>query len=329
MKRILVLLLPIIILNGCQNKKSFTIKGIIKEKTKDYIYLNRVNVNTLVFTDSARVGKSGAFSFRVRESEPDFYQVGFSESDFITVLAEPGEKIKLEFNGKNLYQDYTVSGSEGSEQIRMLDAQLADTKRKLDSLKTIYNAASKEPGFDEKGPLIETEFDSLLKEIRKKNIEFIATHGRYFVKALYQRIDENTYVLYEPRDLQYLKIISDTLGRYYPNSKHVQALAEDLKKEMNQLYSRQIEDLAGSLPEIKLDPNLKDINGKRIALSSLRGKIVLLTFWSVQSKDCITENLQLKEIYKTYNKKGFEITRSISMRMRSMEKEVKFDELPG
>ena len=54
------------------------------------------------------------------------------------------------------------------------------------------------------------------------------------LKALYQRIDENTYVLYEPRDLQYLKIISDTLGRYYPNSKHVQALAEDLKNEMNQ-----------------------------------------------------------------------------------------------
>jgi glutathione peroxidase-family protein len=93
------------------------------------------------------------------------------------------------------------------------------------------------------------------------------------------------------------------------------------------LYSRQIEDLAGSLPEIKLDPNLKDINGKRIALSSLRGKIVLLTFWSVQSKDCITENLQLKEIYKTYNKKGFEIYQINLMRMRA-EKEVKFV-LPG
>ncbi len=257
--------------------------------------------------------------------------MGFSESDFITVLAEPGEKIKLEFNGKNLSQDYTVSGSEGSEQIRMLDLQLAGTKRKLDSLKTIYNAASKEPGFDEKGPLIETEFDNLLKEIRKKNIEFIITHTRSLasLKALYQRIDENTYVLYEPRDLQYLKIISDSLGRYYPNSKHVQALAEDLKKEMNQLYSRQFEDMASSLPEIKLDPNLKDINGKRIALSSLRGKIVLLTFWSVLSKECITENLQLKEIYKTYNKKGFEIYQiNLDENEELWKKEVKFDELP-
>ena len=31
------------------------------------------------------------------------------------------------------------------------------------------------------------------------------------LKAVYQRIDENMYVLYEPHDLQYLKIVSDSL----------------------------------------------------------------------------------------------------------------------
>ena len=47
-----------------------------------------------------------------------------------------------------------------------------------------------------------------------------------------------------------------------------------------------------------------DINGKRIAFSSLRGKYVLLTFWSFKSKECIAENLQLKEFYKTVQQKG-------------------------
>ncbi len=331
MKRILILLLPIIIFNGCQTRKSFIVKGVIKEKSRDFVYLNRVNVNTLVFIDSAKIRKNGTFDFKVKAGDPDFYQIGYSGTDFITIIGEPGEKIKLQFNGKNLSQDYTVSGSEGSEQVRILDLQLTATKRKLDSLKTVYDVASKEPGFDEKGPVIETQFNNLLKAIRKKNIEFIITHTHSLasLKALYQRIDENTYVLYEPRDLQYLKIISDTLGRYYPGSRHVQALAEDLKKEMNQLYSRQFEDMASSIPEIKLDPDLKDVNGKRISLSSLKGKVVLLTFWSVQSKDCISENLQLKEIYRTYNKKGFEIYQiNLDENEEVWKNEVKFDELP-
>jgi thiol-disulfide isomerase/thioredoxin len=331
MKRSLIFLLPLLIAAGCQNKNTFTINGVVKEAKNKTLLLNKVNVNTLMFIDSSKIRNNGKFKFKIEATEPDFYQFGFSNTDFITILAEPGEKINLVFKGNSLSQDYTVTGSEGSEKIRMLDMRLARTKMKLDSLRNIYEAASKEPGFDEKGPLIESEFDKILKEIRKKNIEFIISNTKSMasIKALYQRIDDNTYVLYDPRDLQYMKIISDSLGRYYPNSKNVQALAEDVKRELNQMYARQFQNLASSSPEIKLDPNLKDINGNRIALSSLRGKVVLLTFWSVESKDCIAENLQLKDIYKTYNKKGFEIYQiNVDEDEGKWEREVKFDELP-
>ena len=331
MKRSLIFLLPLLIAAGCQNKNTFTINGVVKEAKNKTLLLNKVNVNTLMFTDSSKIRNNGKFKFKIEATEPDFYQLGFSNTDFITILAEPGEKINLVFKGNSLSQDYTVTGSEGSEKIRMLDMRLARTKMKLDSLRNIYEAASKEPGFDEKGPLIESEFDKILKEIRKKNIEFIISNTKSMasIKALYQRIDDNTYVLYDLRDLQYMKIISDSLGRYYPNSKNVQALAEDVKRELNQMYARQFQNLASSSPEIKLDPNLKDINGNRIALSSLRGKVVLLTFWSVESKDCISENLQLKDIYKTYNKKGFEIYQiNVDEDEGKWEREVKFDELP-
>ncbi len=59
-------------------------------------------------------------------------------------MAGPGEKINLAFSGKNLYRDYIVSGSEGSEKVRMLDLRLTRTKGRLDSLRTVYAAASKE-----------------------------------------------------------------------------------------------------------------------------------------------------------------------------------------
>jgi thiol-disulfide isomerase/thioredoxin len=331
MKRFLIFLLLFMIITGCSNKNTFTVNGVINGGKKNYIYLKRVNVDTPVLIDSSKISKKGGFRFKVKANNPDFYQIGYSNSDFITILADPGEKLNLEFNGTNLFQNYTVTGSKGSEQIRMLDLRLAETKRKLDSLSTVYNNASKEPGFEERGPILEAEFNNLIKDLRKKNIEFIITHMNSMasIKALYQKIDEKTYVLYDPRDLQYLKIASDSLIHYFPNSKHVQALVQDVKKELDQIYSRQLQNMAGTFPETKLNPDLKDITGKRVAFSSLRGKIVLLTFWSVSSKECIAENLQLKEFYKIYNRKGFEIYQiNLDENEADWKAEVKFDELP-
>jgi len=331
MKRPLILLLPLLLLAGCQNKNTFIIKGIIREPREKTVALNRVDVNRLVLIDSSKISSNGSFKFKVKSAGPDFYQLGYSDSDFVTLLAEPGEKIKLSFNGKNMSGYYTITGSEGSENVRMIDMRLAVAKRKLDSLRVAYTDVSGKPGFDEKKSLIENEFSDILRELRKKNIEFIISNTRSMasLKAVYQRIDDNTYVLYEPNDLQYMKIVSDSLGRYYPGSKNVKALAEDLKNELNQMYSRQIQSLASKSPEAKLDPNLKDISGNRIALSSLKGKVVLLTFWSVDSKDCIAENLQLRDIYKTFNKKGFEIYQiNIDEGEQKWKAEVRFDELP-
>ncbi len=331
MKRILFLLTLVLIFSGCKNKSTFTVDGVIKNKTEKYIHISRIDVNTPILIDSSKIKRNGRFHFKVRASEPDFYQVAIYPSNFITLLAEPGEKVKLVFESKNLFEKYSVSGSTGSEKLQRLDIVLSDTKRKLDSLSTVYAKAAKEPGFDMRGPSLETEFNDLIKEQRKKNIEFIINNINSLasIKALYQRINPETYVLYEPHDLQYLKIVTDSLTHHYPNSKHVQALARDFEKEMNQMYVNQIEKISKNIPPIKLDPNLINIVGKRIALSSLKGKYVLLTFWSVQSRDCIEENLQLKELYKLYNKKGFEIYQiNLDESESDWKSAVRFDELP-
>jgi thiol-disulfide isomerase/thioredoxin len=331
MKRVQFLLVLAIIVAGCKDKNTFSVKGVINGEKSKYIYLSKVDIDTPVLIDSSKVNKKGVFTFKVKAPGAEFYQLGFSETNFITLLAEKGEKINLEFKGKNLFEDYSVSGSAGSEKLKVLDLVLSETKRKLDSLKTVYSTASHETGFDVKGPEIEAEYTRIMKEQRMKNIEFIINNLNSLasIKALYQRIDQNTYVLYEQHDLQYLKIVTDSLTHRYPNSRQVQALARNFEKEMNQLYLSQIEQMAKKMPQTKLDPDLKDIAGKRIALSSLTGKYVLLTFWSVQSKDCVEENLQFKEFYKLYNKKGFEIYQiNLDESDSDWRTAVKFDDLP-
>ena len=330
-KKIVAIFLSMILLAGCADKNSIRIEGNLKNKDHNKIYLNRIDVDTYVRIDSASIKNNGNFRFRIKATEPDFYQIGFTNSNFITILAEPQEKLKLTFKGENLYENYEVQGSAGSQKIQMLDQILAGTIRKIDSLKLVYDKEIKSPGFDKKEPLLNEEYLKLIKEQRNKNIEFIIGNLTSFasIKALYQRIDENTYVLYDPRDLQFLKLVSDSLNYHYPNSKQARALKRNFEKEMNQMFLKQIEQAARNAPETKLDPNLKDTNGTRILLSSLRGKVVLLTFWATSSEESVAENLALKELYKTFKTKGFEIYQvNLDEDELAWRNAVKFDELP-
>jgi hypothetical protein len=331
LKRYLVLIIPVLIAAGCRNNNVFTVDGSLKDINHKYIYISKVDIDTPVLIDSSKISSKGLFRFKIKATETDFYQVGYSEADFVNLMAQPGERIKLLFSGENLFNNYTVTGSEGSELVRMLDLKLLETRSRVDSLNKIYESASKEPDFANRGPIIEQEYLSLLKQQRRFNIEFIIKNINSLasIKALYQKINDQVYVLYEPRDLQYLKIVSDSLKVHYPDSKHTKALVSDFEKEMKQFYTQRLEQMTRSIPETKLDPTLRDINGKLIALSSLKGKYVLLSFWSAEINDCIVENLQLKEYYKLFYRKGFEIYQINLDRDESTWKAaVRFDELP-
>jgi thiol-disulfide isomerase/thioredoxin len=309
MKPLLIITVSVIIFAGCTQKNSIRITGTYKGEKHKYIYIDRVDVNTSQRIDSAKINKQGKFHFSIKNNEPDYYQLGFSTTEFITILATPGENIKLNFQGKNLFGDYNITGSKGSQQVKMLDSTLVVTKNKLDSLSNEYEKSIKSADFDVRGPVLDKTFSDLVEKQRKYNIAFILENMNSLacIKALYQKINDETYVLYQPRDLQFLKIVVDSLKVHYPDSRHTKALNDYFQLELKKFNIDQITQKAMVGPSLEIDPSLPDINGKRITLSSLKGKYVLVTFWSVISQDCLTENQVFKDIYKTYNKKGFEI----------------------
>jgi peroxiredoxin len=58
-----------------------------------------------------------------------------------------------------------------------------------------------------------------------------------------------------------------------------------------------------SIPEVKLP----DATGRQISLLGLKGKLVLLNFWSSQDKVTALNNNELLPIYEKYKSEGFEI----------------------
>ena len=329
MKKI-VLFLPLIILFAC-GRNHVRISGVIKETEKEMIYLDKMGAGDIVSVDSSGIKKHGEFNFNIKASELNFYRVRLTDNNFVTLLTGPGEKIRITSNKEYLPENYELTGSENSQKIRLLDNHLLKTQKKLDSLTNLFKELNNKPGFDTISEGLNEAYLKVENEQRNFNIRFVLENLNSLasIKALYQKFDENTYVLYKNRDLQYLKIVSDSLQKAYPESKHTKALVADLEKGLNRYNQLRINQIIENMPKTALDIQLPDINGDTISLLSNRGKYVLLSFWSTASEACLKENLIFKSLYKKYNRKGFEIYQvCIDKNIVKWEKAVKFDELP-
>ena len=329
MKKFVLVLFVAATLAGCGEDDKVVIKGSFGEGKDGVVYLDQSDVDRTTVIDSAVI-KRNRFKFSTALTGPEFLQVRLSSNDFIGLLASPGEEIILDFGSSPLVMNYTVSGSSGSDMVRGLDQYLFITKVKLDSITKLYTDLSDEE-LAVQGPGLEKAYVDAVEAQRKHNIEFILENitSLASIKALYQRIDENTYVLYQPRDLQFLKIVSDSLSVKYPVSKHVRALKENVTSELNRMYIDRLTSMATEVTPAKADPVLPDPQGKMIRLSSLRGKYVLVTFWTTTSEDCLAELSALKNIYSLYHSKGLEIYQvSLDADATRWKSVVKFEEIP-
>jgi peroxiredoxin len=153
--------------------------------------------------------------------------------------------------------------------------------------------------------------------------------SRASVMAVYQQLGDNKFVFDRLEDLYLLKAVATSLKAFYPESDFTKGMLADIQNQERQIATLRmnqiIEEAESTLPEIAL-PNTK---GQTVKLSSLRGKIILLDFWSSVSQTNLFENQELKQIYKTYQPKGFEIFQvSLDDRREPWIEKVESTELP-
>lgn len=74
--------------------------------------------------------------------------------------------------------------------------------------------------------------------------------------------------------------------------------------------------------------SLPDVNGNNVALSSLKGKIVLIDFWASWCGPCRQSNKHLVKLYEKYKGKGFEIYGiSVDDSKDAWKKAIKYDKI--
>ena len=173
-------------------------------------------------------------------------------------------------------------------------------------------------------------YRTLLDKHRKFSMAFILTHYNSLscLYALYQQYEPGSYVFYKASDLQFFRIVSDSLKKYYPGSKHVKALIAYTNNKIRQYNSQVLIQKApktNSLPEIRLP----DMAGDTVKLTDFEGKYVLLSFWASGDENSVKQNLELKKVYPKFRNRGFEIVQvSFDNSPDEWRRAVRYDELP-
>jgi len=229
-----------------------------------------------------------------------------SENKFITLLIDSVEQIRIEADLANLERSYRVEGSLGSVQVKNLNDHLATTRKRLDSIQSLHNLYRGNPDY----PQLKQEWDEAYDSVKQAQTEFSKQFvmnnpfSMASVLALYQKFDDQEYII---KDLHTMRVAASALNTIYPGSEHVNALYQNTVQLLQEEKSARLRQMIQEQGENSPDIVLPEPDGNEIALSSLRGKIVLLQFWSALDRNSRILNEALVEAYRKYKNKGFEI----------------------
>ncbi len=272
--------------------KGFTIKAESNIEPNTLVYLSKVTDTKLVMLDTTRVSAKGQFQFEGDATEESLlHYITFNKEvpPGIPLVIESGAKLEFDID-KGKVIKFSVSGGKHNESMARLHDLYTSFDLKMLNFNEEVSKISAEEATDQMRNDITKRYNELVQG-REKEIEtFIEKEPgspvTYFaVKYLFQR----------PVPRLILKG-SEKLEAEFPGTVY----ATQLKKEA---------DILGPTIEGREAPelNLVTPEGDSLALSSLRGKVVLIDFWASWCGPCRKENPHVKAIYEKYKDKGFEI----------------------
>jgi thiol-disulfide isomerase/thioredoxin len=233
-----------------------------------------MNAYTQKFIAAGPVIGLDSFSIDCNVDKAEYLYVGTDIKNVVLIIASPGEKIYLSAD----INDMTRPRIQGS----VLTAEMYEMMDKADYFKakndSVYAAAEVE------AKRVQEARDQWFRD------RFKSTKPDLACLVFLDMLDQ-------VKDSVLFRDMVEALQKEFPENPFVQDYVKELRKMQSNFDS-------GSIPP---DINLPGTDGKPIALSSLKGKIVIIDFWASWCKPCIEEIPNLKQLYDDYNKKGLEI----------------------
>lgn len=298
MQKILISLSVILLLSFCDgNKKnsSFQLKGTLSDSKAETLYLEKLGSSKQVIIDSVILDENGNFEFTNYTPKIGFYRIKTNDKNFAMLVLDSADKVTITGSVKDLGNTFKVEGS--SETSIFIEYNNLSKIRdiKLDSLNKAFQLLMETNKLDSKrmdslSAIFETPYNSIINQSNILMVDKISKNTNMYSSIMaIQALDPDKY-----SDLY--KSLDAGLSKKFPNDKNVIMFHEVVER----MLSTNVGQFA---PEI----SLPSPDGKEIALSSLKGKLVLIDFWASWCGPCRKEMPNVIKIYSKFKNKGFEI----------------------
>ena len=298
MQKILISLSVILLLSFCDgNKKnsSFQLKGTLSDSKAETLYLEKLGSSKQVIIDSIILDENGNFEFTNYTPKIGFYRIKTNDKNFAMLVLDSADKVTITGSVKDLGNTFKVEGSPETTIFIEYNNLSKSRDIKLDSLNKAFQLLMETNKMDSKrmdslSAIFETPYNSIINQSNILMVDKISKNTNMYSSIMaIQALDPDKY-----SDLY--KSLDAGLSKKFPNDKNVIMFHEVVER----MLSTNIGQFA---PEI----SLPSPDGKEIALSSLKGKLVLIDFWASWCGPCRKEMPNVVKIYSKFKNKGFEI----------------------
>jgi len=304
MKKILLLAFVVLFVTSCNNTQNAKINATITDAKDVKVVLQKLNYSTMSVIDTITTDSAGKFKYKVKlpNSSPNFYYLYINDTKVASMILLPKDNVTIVADGKG---SYTIEGSLESSNLEKIDNTFYAAIAKMDSLTKVSQTISS----DNKDQVqsLNRQRGQVYVQQKRAAIRHIMENPNSITSAvvLFQRFGENLPVFGEMSDVILFKRVYDSLQVLYPESEFMIALMDEINARERMF---EFENKLSSVSEISFpDLVLPDINGNQSILSSLTGKVIILSFWSVAQTEHKMFNNELKELYSSYKDKGLEI----------------------
>lgn len=301
MRKIVYFLSVAILFASCGNSNS--ISGVIKGAEGKTIYLESLSDSKVLPIDSTVVGSDGSFSLKSHDNLPlDFYRIYFKEGNFLQLITDSSEHVEITAEFAKL-SDAKVEGSPQTVEYMDLVKKWEPLMEKLAEAQAQIDRPSTDPALDSTQWIAkwESQYASAQKEANAFIKGWLEKHSASLLAiSIVQNLDPRFDFIWYQRVLTDTKPTCGKLAAY----KTLETLVGQIKNASSSSAASNSNIAVGKMaPEITL-PN---VSGQTKALSTLRGKVVLLDFWASWCGPCRKENPNVVSVYNKYNAKGFEV----------------------